>query len=176
MSSDTGNRTPGYRVRGDNVSHYTISETGVAESAEGVRMFDWQAPSAAKKLLLTSTALSKLEICQSRNPSCTYCYYNTVHISQSFDHVQTLCTCASIKVDVGGGGKRSGPMSEIVDCKIGSHQLTRRGAFDPSRTAPPLPLEHLDAHRGVRAMAQHCVSLSPLTVSPTCVCLHHSNG
>ena len=25
-SSDTGNRTPGYRVRGDNVSHYTISE------------------------------------------------------------------------------------------------------------------------------------------------------
>jgi hypothetical protein len=25
-SSDTGNRTPGYRVRGDNVSHYTISD------------------------------------------------------------------------------------------------------------------------------------------------------
>ena len=25
-NSDTGNRTPGYRVRGDNVSHYTISE------------------------------------------------------------------------------------------------------------------------------------------------------
>ena len=24
--SDTGNRTPGYRVRDDNVSHYTISE------------------------------------------------------------------------------------------------------------------------------------------------------
>ena len=24
--SDTGNRTPGYRVRGDNVSHYTISD------------------------------------------------------------------------------------------------------------------------------------------------------
>ncbi len=27
MNSDTGNRTPGYRVRGDNVSHYTISDT-----------------------------------------------------------------------------------------------------------------------------------------------------
>ena len=27
QNSDTGNRTPGYRVRGDNVSHYTISET-----------------------------------------------------------------------------------------------------------------------------------------------------
>ena len=26
-NSDTGNRTPGYRVRGDNVSHYTISDT-----------------------------------------------------------------------------------------------------------------------------------------------------
>ncbi|TEB23853.1 hypothetical protein FA13DRAFT_1715085 [Coprinellus micaceus] len=26
MTSDTGNRTPGYRVRGDNVSHYTISD------------------------------------------------------------------------------------------------------------------------------------------------------
>ena len=26
VDSDTGNRTPGYRVRGDNVSHYTISE------------------------------------------------------------------------------------------------------------------------------------------------------
>ena len=26
--SDTGNRTPGYRVRGDNVSHYTISDLG----------------------------------------------------------------------------------------------------------------------------------------------------
>ena len=25
-NSDTGNRTPGYRVRGDNVSHYTISD------------------------------------------------------------------------------------------------------------------------------------------------------
>jgi hypothetical protein len=24
--SDTGNRTPGYRVKGDNVSHYTISD------------------------------------------------------------------------------------------------------------------------------------------------------
>jgi hypothetical protein len=24
--SDTGNRTPGYRVRGDNVSHYTTSD------------------------------------------------------------------------------------------------------------------------------------------------------
>ena len=24
--SDAGNRTPGYRVRGDNVSHYTISD------------------------------------------------------------------------------------------------------------------------------------------------------
>ena len=28
--SDTGNRTPGYRVRGDNVSHYTISDGNVA--------------------------------------------------------------------------------------------------------------------------------------------------
>ena len=26
FNSDTGNRTPGYRVRGDNVSHYTISD------------------------------------------------------------------------------------------------------------------------------------------------------
>jgi hypothetical protein len=26
ICSDTGNRTPGYRVRGDNVSHYTISD------------------------------------------------------------------------------------------------------------------------------------------------------
>ncbi len=26
LDSDTGNRTPGYRVRGDNVSHYTISD------------------------------------------------------------------------------------------------------------------------------------------------------
>ena len=28
--SDTGNRTPGYRVRGDNVSHYTISDYNFA--------------------------------------------------------------------------------------------------------------------------------------------------
>ncbi len=28
IHSDTGNRTPGYRVRGDNVSHYTISDPG----------------------------------------------------------------------------------------------------------------------------------------------------
>ena len=31
-SSDTGNRTPGYRVRGDNVSHYTISDMSIGAS------------------------------------------------------------------------------------------------------------------------------------------------
>ena len=32
--SDTGNRTPGYRVRGDNVSHYTISDTASSFMSE----------------------------------------------------------------------------------------------------------------------------------------------
>ena len=31
-NSDTGNRTPGYRVRGDNVSHYTISDMSIGAS------------------------------------------------------------------------------------------------------------------------------------------------
>ena len=38
-NSDTGNRTPGYRVRGDNVSHYTISDYNVFHFP--IQMFDF---------------------------------------------------------------------------------------------------------------------------------------
>ena len=39
-NSDTGNRTPGYRVRGDNVSHYTISDYLVQFDVRYIRSED----------------------------------------------------------------------------------------------------------------------------------------
>jgi hypothetical protein len=44
--SDTGNRTPGYRVRGDNVSHYTISDDVV-----GIRYIKWYFYSSSSRKL-----------------------------------------------------------------------------------------------------------------------------
>ena len=43
-NSDTGNRTPGYRVRGDNVSHYTISDMTVSNLQQLYSYAFWVVP------------------------------------------------------------------------------------------------------------------------------------
>jgi hypothetical protein len=62
--SDTGNRTQGYRVRGDNVSHYTISDYYSAPVTKSERRFQLADLQLGACPLATphSTTMGKLNI------------------------------------------------------------------------------------------------------------------